>query len=209
MKNGDKFGRWLVKEVYTNQNRKALCVCDCGKTAYVNRDNLTGGKSKSCGCMNRERMVECKTTHGMSNKPIYAVWRAIVQRCTLSTCKTFHYYGGRGIRVCDDWLKFEKFYADVGDPPYKGATLDRVDNDKGYCPDNVRWATRTEQARNKRTTARFTFQGKSLTLAEWSSILGINASTLASRLYTYKWPVEKALSVMTAQKERNYDVSKE
>ena len=109
--------------------------------------NLRSGKQRSCGCYREE----IRRTHGKSNSSIYRRWNAMLMRCQDPKHQSFGHYGGRGIKVCERWQKFDDFYADVGDPP-AGMTLDRVDNDRGYSPDNVRWATPKEQMANRRGT---------------------------------------------------------
>ena len=171
-----------------------LCRCVCGSERLYYKYNLTSGKSKSCGCVANLATSARHKTHGMSTTSIYAVWNMMKQRCLCPTYRRYEDYGGRGIKICDKWLEFEAFFADVGDPPFRGASLDRRNNDGNYEPGNVRWATRTEQNRNKRNTRRYEYEGKDLTLDEWATTVGINPRTLASRLYIYKWGIEKALT---------------
>lgn len=121
------------------------------------------------------------TTHGMSYTRVYSVWRAMVARCTCQTNASFDDYGGRGITVCKRWLKFENFYADMGDPP-KGYTLERKRNSRGYSPSNCRWATRADQARNYRRNVWVTWKGERLCLKDWNTRFGLKPNVLASRL---------------------------
>lgn len=117
----------------------------------------------------------------------------MLQRCDKPNFIQYKDYGGRGIKVCERWYKFENFYTDMGPPPFQKASIERIDNDRGYEPENVVWADRATQAKNKRTTVRFDFSGYSLTLREWSEKLGVKSATLASRIYLYGWPLERAL----------------
>jgi len=148
---GKRFGRWRVLRLcpWDTHRHDAywLCRCACGTKRNVRGHALRTGRSKSCGC--------AKTTHGMSRTPIYAIWVAMKQRCLNPNNEWYRDYGGRGIAIDDsNWLSFQGFYADVGDRPHEGLSLDRVDNNAGYGPTNYRWATPTEQARNQRPRKR-------------------------------------------------------
>jgi hypothetical protein len=149
-----RFGRLLAIEP-TGEKRWGVtiwrCICDCGaeKTAAVN--SLKSGLVQSCGCLLSETARKRKTTHGMYKTPVYQSWDSMIQRCTNPATKKFSDYGGRGIAVCERWLAFENFYADMGDRP-EGHTLDRINVNGNYEPGNCRWATAKQQSRNKRTT---------------------------------------------------------
>lgn len=197
---GQVFGNWKVigespiSSGSASQTRlKYLCQCVCGQQKLVNGSNLRRGLSTSCGCLRDARTSVRSASHGMSKTPLYAVWRAMLQRCDKPNFIQYKDYGGRGIKVCEQWYKFENFYKDIGAPPFEKASVERVDNNRGYEPDNVVWANRSTQAKNKRTTVRFDLDGRSLTLREWSEKLGVKSSTLASRIYSYGWPLAKAL----------------
>lgn len=136
------------------------------------------------------------TKHGMYGTPIYRTWLRMIQRCHNPNNRNYDGYGGRGIKVCDRWRKFENFFEDMGDAP-KGLTLERIDNNMGYSPDNCMWATRKEQARNRRTTRFYTLNGETLTVSEWAKKIGISHESMRKRIN--KWPLEKALT------ERKYD----
>lgn len=138
------------------------------------------------------------TTHGLSKIPEYVVWQGMIARCHRQRNAEYRNYGGRGITVCDRWRgDFAAFIGDLGKRPSPTHTLERLDNDTGYCPGNVRWATQKEQSRNKRTNTRIELNGRTQTLIEWSEEIGINYKTLRYRL-DQGWSVERALTTPAA-----------
>lgn len=134
-------------------------------------------------------------TSGGRESPTYRSWNLMWQRCRNDKCAKYPQYGGRGITVCERWLKFENFLEDMGLRP-KGKTLDRVNNNLGYYPENCRWATNVEQNNNRRNSILLTCRGETLTLPQWARRLGINQKTLRKRLYQ-GWPIEQALETPT------------
>jgi hypothetical protein len=128
------------------------CVCECGTPVVARYSALTSGNTRSCGCLQRRVTGDRTRIHGKRNDPVYDVWQNMISRCTKPQHRQWPDYGGRGITVCEKWRTFAGFYEDMGDPP-SGMTIDRINNDLGYEPGNCRWATPSEQARNRRATA--------------------------------------------------------
>lgn len=189
---GRQFTRWTVIERGPNLGRRArwLCRCDCGKTELVSASNLAQGKSRSCGCLH----IDTITTHSRTGTPEHRAWTAMKSRCYTKSNIGYPYYGGRGIVVCDRWLhSFENFLADMGLKPGLEYSLDRIDSNGNYSPNNCRWAIRTTQDNNRRTSRFLTWNGKTQTVAQWGKEVGLSRTTILNRL-DWGWPVEDALS---------------
>ena len=185
---GAKIGRLTVlHEVFGHEcagkHRKWAVVCECGNQREMFQQRLKAGTTLSCGCLQRDKHIERLTTHGMSRTPVHVAWQAMLARCSNKSNPMWHHYGGRGISVCAQWKSFENFLADMGDLPFKGAELDRIDNDGNYEPGNCRWATRQEQMRNTRQNVFVEVDGVSKTVAEWSVLSGIPDRTLHHRAH--------------------------
>jgi len=152
---GNRFGMLVVTARAGSQNRKKTwhCVCDCGGKSIATTGNLNSGNSKSCGCEQRDAMVRARTTHGQSSREkrtrAYSAWANMLNRCKNKADAKYPRWGGRGIRVCKRWHKYENFLADMGEPP-EGLSLDRKDNDGDYKPSNCRWANAEVQRNNQR-----------------------------------------------------------
>lgn len=178
------------------------CICDCGNMCNVLSSNLRSGHTKSCGCLNRERSRDRKYKHGMYGTGVYSSWQAMIQRCANPNNPFYHRYGGRGIKICDRWLSFENFYADMGDST-SGYQIDRIDNDGDYEPTNCRWSTPKENTRNRSSNIEVTYKGKTQCIAAWEEELGFKHGTLWCRLYHYNWSIDKAMTqpVMKTSRE--------
>ena len=186
---GAKYGKWTLISKVRASYWVALCDCGTNKTVFVG--NLKAGKSTSCGCVAKQLTSERTRAHGLSHSAIHNLWTRIRQRCGNPSHGKFSYYGGRGIRVCERWSVFENFYEDMGDIP-EGCSLDRIDPNGDYSPNNCRWATKKMQARNTRSNHFVEHDGQRLTLAEWAEIKGINQLTISKRLQR-GWPAGDAI----------------
>lgn len=194
-----------------------VCLCDCGRVKQVNAQQVVLGKVKSCGCYRVElghqtiarvwatpprRVPKPKPpgpgkgwskTHGLSKAPGYQNWLAMMARCYNNSHVGYPRYGGRGITVCERWHSPKNFLADMGNPPSASHSLDRIDNDGNYEPGNCRWATASEQHRNRSDNHLLTWQGRTACIAEWVEITGLPFDRILRRLRD-GWSVEKALS---------------
>lgn len=195
---GKRFERLVViKKVGLDKYRNMcwLCECDCGKQVVVSGKSLRNGSKRSCGCLQKELTAIRFATHNKSNERVYRIWKSMKKRCENPNYKWYANYGGRGIRVCDEWQKFEPFYEWATSNGYaENLTIDRIDVNGNYEPNNCRWVDMTTQSNNKRTNRNITFNNETHTMKEWSEILGIKYSTLESRLNKHKWSVEKAFT---------------
>ena len=158
-----------------------LALCDCGRYTIQRGTDLRRGLSRSCGCLQRELTSRRRRQHGMADSPEYKTWSDIRNRCQNPNSQRYPQYGARGIEVCSRWQdSFEAFYADMGPRP-DGCSLDRVDNNGPYSPENCRWAGAITQANNKRSNLRVRWFGITQTLAEWARVLDVPYRTLQSR----------------------------
>lgn len=206
--NGRTFTRLtVITPIERNANKQLVykCQCQCGNLRYVFPHSLVSGNTKSCGCLKRDTIRAAQRTHGLSKTPTYIAWAAMHSRCTCPTNAKFADYGGRGITICDRWLNsFANFLTDMGEKPSPKHTVDRQDNSLGYTPENCIWATRKEQANNKRNNHLLTFQERSQTMAQWCSELGLSYTVVRSRLNRLGWSVEKALTIPVASDHRGH-----
>lgn len=169
------------------------CMCECGNETTVLCSSLLNGTTKSCGCFKRERSSKANKKHGMNGSRLNWVWRAMRGRCLNSNSKDYKRYGGRGITICNEWDKFFEFYNWAMNSGYKdGLTLDRIDVNGNYCPENCRWVTRKKQANNIRRNIVLEYKGEVHTLSEWADIIGIPYRVLSHRYYR-GWEIEDML----------------
>jgi len=190
------FGRLTVIAFAGQKSLRAywLCRCECGKEVAVRGTGLVSGTSQSCGCLCRELTIARNTTHGKARTPEYRAWLGMLQRCYKPGSKMYYRYGGRGITVCERWrTSLEAFLEDMGPRPTPKHTIERKENDLGYCKDNCIWETRKVQARNTRQNAMLTFQGKTKCIAAWAEECGMAMKILWQRL-NRGWSAERALT---------------
>lgn len=177
---GEKYGKLTVVELAIDGNankRKWLCKCECGGDKITSEDNLKRGHCKSCGCLYSKIGGKSKhgTERGESKTRLYKIWSRMIWRCERPNYKYFKDYGGRGIAVCSDWHNFKLFKEWANNNGYSEyLSLDRIENDKGYSPDNCRWATAKQQANNRRNNVKVFYQGEERTIAEWADKFGFN-----------------------------------
>lgn len=179
---GKRFGRLTVLG-FDHMDRWGssywMCECDCGDTTVVSRKHLLDGHVTSCGCWN----VDSHVTHGFSDNVLYHTWVSMRQRCNNPKQTSYENYGGRGITVCDDWDDFENFRDWAISNGYSNElTIDRINNDDGYYPENCRWVDNKTQANNRRTNRLVTYSGNTHTVSEWARIMNVNYSTLLTRV---------------------------
>lgn len=185
-----------IKKVGRAKNGNAIwmCVCSCGKEVSVCVQNLKKGHTRSCGCLAEAERKTMHVTHGLSKTPVYRIWGLMIDRCENSRSPGYANYGGRGIRVCSSWRSsFEEFYRDMGMRPSEKHSIDRIDNQGNYEPRNCRWATKKEQARNKRSSRIITVNGVSACVSEWADKCGLKNATVHARLRA-GWTAQEAIS---------------
>lgn len=214
---GQRFGKLLVVQqapdhVSSSGTRTTMweCVCDCGQRITCRTYSLTSGHTRSCGCLiyeesYRKACSERVMRHGDSRvghkSRLYRVWYAMKGRCFCQTDSHYHLYGGRGITVCDEWSSSYEAFKDWAlkngynpEAPHGDCTLDRIDVNGDYCPENCRWVTMKKQANNKQNSRLVEFDGKTQTVSEWAEESGIKPATLRQRLVESDWSIERALT---------------
>ena len=194
---GQRFGKLkVIAEIgRSNHGDKIwLCQCDCGKQTQAYTSTLIRGNKMSCGCEVGANFRK----HNHSKERLYFIWKGIRKRCNNPNEKAYKNYGGRGIKLCDEWNNYENFREWALSHGYRDdLTIDRIDVNGNYKPSNCRWATMKEQARNKQNTIYISYKGLTKTLVEWAEDIGINETTLRHRILDYKWSVEKSFTSPT------------
>lgn len=201
---GQSFGKLIVLRLaddYVKGKARWLCACECGNETVVFACNLTRGHTTSCGCVKKANYKTMNLTHGATAGKLgkkntyprsYKIGCSMRQRCLDPNVPAFKDYRGRGITICNRWENYAHFVADMGEPP-SGRSLDRTDNNGPYSPENCRWATKSEQARNKRSAHMITFNGETRSLVEWAEHLNMPRQRLANRIRR-GWSISRALS---------------
>lgn len=206
---GQRFGRLLVvseaaPHIQPNGLKRTmwLCVCDCGEKYVAFGANLRNNHTQSCGCLQKDRAKESATTHGKAGSRIYRTWHHMLERCNNPSTRNYVGYGGRGIEVCAEWHTFEGFYKWAIKNGYTDKlTIDRIDNDGNYCPQNCRFISPAMQAGNKRTNRTIVANGCSHTVAQWARKMDIPYFTLLSRL-NRGWDDERAVMTPSRPAQR-------
>ena len=200
---GQKFGRLLVLDPVGRDKQGYVlwkCKCDCGNWKIASSKYIGQG-TYSCGCLNKERRLAKVTRHGMSRSRLYTVYCSMWQRCTNPNAHEYENYGGRGIKVCDEWKDFNAFaewalangYNDAIESRKYAPTLDRIDVNGDYEPSNCRFVTMKIQQRNRRSNRLITHNGETHCMSEWAEIAGVPYGTFIKRIYA-GWPMESALN---------------
>lgn len=205
---GDKHNRLTVtgfRNGKSGEGRKASCLCECGSIVEVRQSALIRGATRSCGCLQKERAKQASTTHGKRKVKEYSVWNMMRRRCYDVKEPCYIHYGGRGIEVCERWrTSFEHFYADMQPRPSQEHTLERVDVNGDYCPENCKWATRSEQNRNKRTTKYISHAGKTMIAIDWDKHNGWKSGIVSNRIFN-GWNPKQAVSWPLGIKRKKAD----
>lgn len=199
---GQRFGKLVALRAERDSSGRRYvweCQCDCGNRLWVPSVSLTTGKKQSCGCIIRGILQNRNTTHGHSHERLYKVWKGMKSRCYNQHHRSYEKYGGRGITVCDEWHDYSVFrewaYANGYDEnaDYQQCSLDRIDVNGNYSPENCRWADAFTQAANTQTALRITFDGETRTIPEWAKEYGLQKDTLHYRIKS-GWDIGKALT---------------
>jgi hypothetical protein len=201
---GFHFGRLTVIEraenrVAKNGRQKVVwkCICQCGNLVEVDGTYLRSGETSSCGCLTKDILKARNTSHGESHSRLYRIWKDMKRRCNSPTRYAHEYYHDIGIKVCAEWSEdFQKFKTWALENGYSDKlTIDRIDYNGNYSPDNCRWISMKAQCNNRRSNMYITIGGVTHTLSEWSELSGIKASTIRNRIINLGWDAEQALSV--------------
>lgn len=195
IKSGQKFGRLIIKKELKSKNgRNFLCKCECGNEKIAKLTDLRRGHVKSCGCLQYESQTSSNISHGQSKTRLYGIWNGMKQRCFNKNSKNYEHYGNRGITVCEEWKNsFEHFKQwSLNNGYNENLSLERINNNQGYYPENCKWATVKQQGSNRRTNININRNGVTKTLKEWCEIEKV------PYLKTYKrlkrgWDIERAL----------------
>lgn len=197
---GQRFGRLRILGESGRADNGAKvwrCICDCGKEHFATTGNLLSGSTQSCGCFHKECVARINYIHGKSNHRLHGIWRGMKKRCYDTNSPDYRKYGGRGIVLCEEWKNdFMPFYEWAIRHGYRpDLSIDRIDVDGNYEPNNCRWADDKIQGNNKRNNHYVTYNGKTLTITEWSELCGIHRKTITDRLDRLGWSVERALTI--------------
>lgn len=195
---GKRFGRLIIinkEDPGRKGESRYNCRCDCGNFKIIYQSQLKRGKTKSCGCLQRESSRKVRYIHGMSNSKLFNSWRGMIGRCNNPKNINYKNYGARQITICNEWATFNNFRIWAISHGYvEGLTIERKDNNGNYCPENCTWATKERQCNNRRNNKIITFDNRSQTLSDWSKETKISRNTITKRLKS-GWPIFEALTI--------------
>lgn len=215
---GQKFGRMTVIGIEhgtigvkkISNCWKWVCKCDCGNVKTVMPNKLISGHTTSCGCYKSDKTASrnktLKTTHGGRYERLYKIWHGMKQRCYWSGCRDYRRYGARGIEICDEWLSDYASFRNwaLNNGYNENLSIDRIDVNGNYCPDNCRWATASQQQNNRRTCKYYDYNGEKHTIAEISRMTGIKSGSIYNRINNLGWSPEDAFSTPVDKSRSNH-----
>ena len=196
---GERYGRLVSIEFVRREGKTYYWKykCDCGSEVIARPSLVRSGNTRSCGCLQKETAANtgrARAVHGLFGTPEWHCWQKIRARCDNERNSRFHIYGARGIKVCERWYTFENFYADMGPRPSSKHSIDRINVNGNYEPENCRWATTKEQARNKRNNIMVEFHGRQVCLKEAAEMANVKYMMVWKRIFLHGWPVALALT---------------
>lgn len=197
---GKRFGKLTAINSHYDKEKKVTfweCKCDCGNVTFVRANSLVHERTKSCGCLRTESNMQKKTTHGLSGTPLYTAWYAMKKRCNNPGNHNYDRYGGRGISVCNEWIDSFEAFSDwaLSNGYREGLSIDRIDNDGDYSPENCRWVDIKTQNNNRGVSLMFTYNGKTQNLSSWCEELGVPYFRTWQRIVQYGYTFEQAISL--------------
>lgn len=199
---GVQFNSWTVVGA-GSKSKYWLCKCVCGVVKDVDQTHLKNGASKCCGCLYKGPIQHGGAANGKETK-LYRIWKNIKQRCLNPSNEKFHVYGGAGKTICDEWKhNFEAFKLHMGEPPSPLHSVDRIENDKGYFPGNVKWSTPKEQSRNQSTNNLVTIDGVTKCVTEWCEATGIDSNLAYARIHRLAWEPARAVTTPSRGRKPN------
>lgn len=195
----------IIKNDYDINKTKVLCKCDCGNEKVIYLGNVIRGLTKSCGCIRKKngyKQGTNKKTHGQSKTKLYRVYKNVINRCYNKNHDHYKHYGGRNIKMCDEWLNdFMSFYNWAYDNGYTDMlTIDRIDNNGNYEPNNCRWVDMSVQSNNKRNTVYLTYNNKTQSMKQWANELGLNYEHFRYRIRNKSMSIDEAIADLKRSK---------
>ena len=199
---GRRFGRLTVLNIIRGKKIRWRCLCDCGTFTTSRTSHLKDGGAQSCGCL-RRIIPKLMATHGAHKTRTYSSWSSMRSRCLNPNHNGYEKYGRRGITICERWNKFENFFSDMGERP-PNTSLGRINNERGYSPENCRWETLIQQHNNKRNNAFIEFRGRRMTIAQLAREFGLPYPRVCQRIQTWGWTPEEAVTLPPSYANKIY-----